>query len=271
MVAFKLWPIGAAIVTATGRYNPSGVRIGWDGLEQFSSVLQDARFRHGAWLNLLAALVKVPLQIACGLGAALLLQGATRLNAIARAVIISPMFLGLPVTTFLFAYIFDFNVGFANALLGGFGVPRVGWLISPYPAQWMIVSLSIWRDLGLTMLVFLAGLSGLPADVMAAAKLDGAGPFVLFRTMTWPLLARSVQFAVVLLTLASLQMLAPVLMLTHGGPSGATDLASYQIYEAAFSFFDLGRASAMSLFVVGGLFVLVALELRWLRAPWTYA
>lgn len=270
MALFRIWPIAAAAYTSTGDFNPGGIRTGTSGLANYASVAGDARFQHGAWLNLLVALVKVPVQIGFGLGAALLLQQTSRFNSVVRALIVSPMFLGLPVTTFLFAYIFDLNVGIANAALSTFGLPRVGWLTTPIPAQALVLGLSIWRDVGLTMLVFLAGLTAIPKDIASAAKLDGAGPIALFFTMTAPLLARSFQFAVVLTTLASFQLLVPVMMLTKGGPTGSTDLASFQIYETAFTYFDLGRASAMSILLVLGLFVIIALQMRWLHVKWTY-
>lgn len=270
LVLFKLWPIVEAVWSSTGLFDPGGNRIGSVGLENFQFSLEDERFRQGLWLNLLSALTKVPLQIAIGLGAALMLSANTSGNAMVRAMIVSPVFFGLPVTTFIFAYMFDTNVGVVNAMLSSIGLPRVAWLTQEAPAQMLVLGLSIWRDVGLTMLVFLAGLTVIPAQIVQAAKLDGAGPLAILFTITLPLLARSFQFAVVLATLASFQMLVPVMMLTKGGPTGATDLASFQIYETAFAYFDLGRASAMSLILLVGLIVVIALELRWLSVKWTY-
>jgi ABC-type sugar transport system permease subunit len=267
---FKLWPIAEAIRASTGTFDPGGQRIGSAGLDNFGFALSDSRFQWGLWLSLFAAIAKVPVQLALGLAAALMLRANTGGNAVVRAMVISPMFFGLPVTTFIFAYMFDTNVGAVNAVLSGIGLPRVAWLSTEAPAQILVLGLSIWRDVGVTMLVFLAGLSAIPPQIASAAKLDGAGPVALFFTITLPLLARSFQFAVVLATLASFQILVPVLMLTKGGPTGATDLASFQIYETAFSYFDLGTASAMSLALLFGLIVVIALELRWLAVKWTY-
>lgn len=267
---FKVWPIAEAIYTSTGTFDPGGQRIGTAGFDNFSLALSDSRFRWGLWLSLFAAIAKVPVQLVLGLGAALMLRVNTGGNAFVRAMIISPMFFGLPVTTFIFAYMFDANVGVVNAILSGMGVARVAWLSSEMPAQFLVLGLSVWRDVGVTMLVFLAGLSAIPPQIAAAAKLDGAGPVALLLTITLPLLARSFQFAVVLATLASFQILVPVLMLTKGGPTGATDLASFQIYETAFSYFDLGTASAMSIVVLLGLIAIITLELRWLAVKWTY-
>jgi ABC-type sugar transport system permease subunit len=267
---FKLWPIAEAIHTSTGTFDPGGQRIGTAGFDNFGFALSDSRFRWGLWLSLAAAIVKVPVQLALGLAAALMLRANTGGNALVRAMVISPMFFGLPVTTFVFAYLFDANVGAVNAILSGIGLPRLAWLSTEAPAQLLVLGLSVWRDVGVTMLIFLAGLSAIPPQIAAAARLDGAGPLALFFTITLPLLARSFQFAVVLTTLASFQILVPVLMLTKGGPTGATDLASFQIYETAFSYFDLGTASAMSLLLLIGLIVVIALELRWLAVKWTY-
>ncbi|TWF44008.1 carbohydrate ABC transporter permease [Neorhizobium alkalisoli] len=267
---FKLWPIAEAIHTSTGTFDPGGQRIDTAGFDNFGFALSDSRFQWGLWLSLAAAIVKVPVQLALGLAAALMLRANTGGNALVRAMVISPMFFGLPVTTFVFAYLFDANVGAINAILSGIGLPRVAWLSTEAPAQLLVLGLSVWRDVGVTMLVFLAGLSAIPPQIAAAARLDGAGPLALFFTITLPLLARSFQFAVVLATLASFQILVPVLMLTKGGPTGATDLASFQIYETAFSYFDLGTASSMSLLLLVGLIVVIALELRWLAVKWTY-
>lgn len=270
MLGFKIWPIGAAIHAAGGIYDPGGNRIGPAGWDNLSAAVADPRFRHGLWLSLLAVLVKVPVQVGLGLAAALVLQANTRGNAVARALIVSPMFLGLPVTTFLFAYLFDLNVGLVNALMSGLGLPRVAWLTAETPAQILVLGLSVWRDLGVTMLVFLAGLTAIPPHILDAARLDGAGPRALLLTMVAPPLGRSVQFAAVLATLASFQMLVPVLILTKGGPNSASDLASFQVYETGFVYFDPGLASAMSLFLIAGLVVLIIVQLRLLRVRWTY-
>lgn len=268
MVLFKLWPILAALLASVQRFNPAGRPLGFAGLSQYADILADPRFQHGLWLNLLATCIKLPLQVGLGLGAALMLRRPARGNALARAIVICPMFLGLPVSTFIFAYLFDLNVGLVNTVIGAIGLPRVGWLTQPLDAQITILALSLWRDMGLTMMVFLAGLNAIPQDIVSAARLDGASRFAILRTITLPMLARSMQFAVVLVTLASFQMLVPVLMLTRGGPSGATDLASFQIYEAAFSYFDLGHASAMSVVIFIALLALVAVQLRVLRVKW---
>lgn len=244
--------------------------MGEAGLSSFAEALADARFRQGLRLSFFAALAKVPVQVALGLAAALALQANARGSALARAAMVSPMFLGLPVTTFLFASLFDLNVGVVNAGPAGMGLTRVAWLTDAGAAQLLAPGLSVWRDVGLTPLVFLAGFSAIPPQVAQAARLDGAGSSTVLRTITLPRLARSLQFTVALSTLASFQMLAPVLMPTHGGPTGATDLASFQIYESAFVFFDLGRASAMSLILLAGLAAVIAVEIRWLSARWTY-
>lgn len=271
MILFKLWPIWAAVDASFGLFGPGGDRVGSASLDNYVRGLSDDRFIWGLELTLAVAVIKVPVQLALGLGAAILLQSQTAGNKLARALAVSPVFLGLPVTSLLFAYMFDSSYGLVNAVAATFGIAPVEWFNAPAPAQFVLILLSVWRDLGLTMLVFLAGLAAIPKDILSAAKMDGAGPFALFATMTWPLLRRSVQFAVVLATLASFQLIVPVLILTRGGPLDATNVAAHQIYQQGFEFFDFGQASAMSLVLVLGLLVVVAAELRWLRVEWRRA
>jgi multiple sugar transport system permease protein len=268
MALFKLWPIWAAVSASFSAYDPGGNHVGYVGTDNYAAVLADERFRYGLWLTIGIVLVKVPLQIALGLGTALLLQTQTTLNKMGRALIVSPVFLGLPITSLLSAYIFDSDLGLANAAIAAMGLDPVAWLNAPNPGRVVVILLSVWRDLGLTMLVLLAGLAAVPKELVLAAKVDGAGASAIFRTITWPLLRRSVQFVVVLATLATVQLVVPVLILTRGGPLGATDVAAYQIYEHGFEFFDFGRASAMSLVLMAGLFVVIAMEMRWLRTDW---
>lgn len=268
MLLFKVWPIGSAIGASIATYDPAGNRVGYAGFDNLSFALGSSRFHQGLWLTAIAAIIKVPLQVFLGLAAAAAFLNQTSANKFARALIVSPLFLGLPVTALLFAYIFDGNIGLMNTVLLSFGMATVDWLNSPLPAQFVLIALSVWRDVGLTMLIFLAGLSAVPTTIILAAKLDGANSWRLFWTITWPLLRRSVQFAVVLATLASFQLVVPILILTNGGPLGATDLAAYQIYEQSFLIYDFGLAAAMSLILVLGLFLVIAAEIRWLEAKW---
>ena len=133
-----------------------------------------------------------------------------------------------------------------------------------------MLTLSLWRDTGFVMLVFLAGLQSIPEELLEAARLDGSTWWQEFVHVTVPLLQRSVQFATVFITLAAFQFFAPIYAMTRGGPRGATDVVAYHLYETAFDFFDWGLASAMSVVIVALLIVITAVELRVLRPRWEY-
>jgi ABC-type sugar transport system permease subunit len=270
MGVFKLLPLVSAASGSFHVYDPVGTTKGITASGNYSAIVANPEFGLGLLLNIGAGLAKVPLQLVAGLICALLFRRQSASNTVARAFVIAPLLLGLPVTTLLFSYLFDINVGLVNTILTAIGLEPVQWLAQPAPAQTVVLLLSIWADTGTTMLVFLSGLSAIPRDVIAAAELDGATSIDVLRTITIPLLGRSIEFAIVMATLSTFQLVVPIIILTSGGPNNATDLASFQIYRAAFTFFDFGRASAMSLLLITVLLIVVSLEIGWLRVDWHY-
>lgn len=270
MLLFKLYPILAAFSASTGFYNAAGLRVDDIGLENYSLLLEDHSFVNAVGLTLAFGLVKVPLQLVLGLGLALLYQSQNWTARVSRSLIIVPFYMAMSVIALLFAYIFDREIGVANALLSVLGLPRQGWLTTTGGAQFVLVLLSLWRDAGLTMLVFMAGLAAVPVDLQEAAKTEGAGPLQVFWHVTLPLLRRTVQFATVLITLLSFQVVVPIWIMTKGGPSNATNVASYLIYEYTFQFFDWGYASAMAIVLLLVIAIVIGVEMWLLRPKWQY-
>lgn len=270
MFLFKILPILAALIASTGNYDTTGQRISNAGLDNFQLIIAEPEFWHSLYLTILFGLIKVPLQLIIGLGTALLFRNQTLISRMARSLLIVPSFVGMPVVALLFAYLFDLNIGLVNTLLNAIGVERIGWLTTPGWSQLVMVTLSIWRDAGVTMLIFLAGLTHQPTDLIESARVEGAGVLQIFRYITLPLLQRSIQFAVVLVTLFSFQIVVPVWVMTKGGPDDATNVISYRIYEQTFQFFDWGVSSAMAFVVLLIVAIIIGLEMLWLRPKWQY-
>jgi ABC-type sugar transport system permease subunit len=270
MLLFKVYPILSAFIASTGLYDPSGARIADIGLENFHYLATDTSFRNSVLLTILFVLVKVPLQLALGLGFAMLFRGQDWVSKLSRSFVNVPFYLSIAVIAILFAYLFDRDIGVVNAVLSALGLPRVGWLTTSGGAQFILVVLSLWRDAGLTMLVFLAGLTALPIDLLEAAKTEGAGRIALFRYVTFPLLRRTTQFATVLVTLFSFQLVVPIWVMTKGGPNNATNLASYAVYEQTFRFFDWGYASAMAVVLLSIIAIVIGVQMWLLRPRWQY-
>jgi ABC-type sugar transport system permease subunit len=270
LVLFKYLPIASALWNSTRLYSVAGQPVADAGLDNYASVLADPAFRDSLVRTLAFVAVKVPVQLAFGLLTALLVLQKGWLSTFARSSVFLPTVTAIVVVAVAFTFLFDRELGLVNAAIVSLGFERVGWLLEPRSAQFVILALSVWRDAGFVMLVFLAGLQAVPQSVLEAARMDGASPWQELRHVTIPLLSRSFQFAAVFSTLAAVQLVAPILVMTRGGPQDATDLAAYHVYEEAFSFFDWGRTSAMSVALLGVLVALTLVELRLLRSRWEY-
>jgi len=270
LVTFKYVPILWAFWNSTRLFSVAGQPLGSAGLDNYVAVAENRAFRDSLLRTLAFAAIKVPIQLAVGLAAALLVLRSTWFNRFVRSSVFLPTVTAIVVVAVMFTFLFDYELGVANGALVSLGMGRVGWLLEPHLAQLVLLTLSVWRDAGFVMLVFLAGLQALPREISEAARVDGAGYWQELWHVTVPLLARSFQFAVIFSTLAAVQLLAPILIMTQGGPRDATDLAAYHIYEEAFRFFDWGQTSAMSVVLLGLLVVLTLVELRLLRSRWEY-
>ena len=130
--------------------------------------------------------------------------------------------------------------------------------------------MTIWKEVGFTTIIFLAGLQGIPQDFYEAAKTDGASPWGLFRWITLPLLKRTTIFVVVITTVFSFQVYTPVYMMTKGGPLDSTKVVVYYIWEQAFAFLEAGYASALSMILLLIVLLVALAQLRVTRSDVEY-
>jgi len=149
-------------------------------------------------------------------------------------------------------WIYNPQYGLANAVLRGAGIPPLPWLNSTATALPALMIFGIWLGLGYQMVIFLAGLQGIPEELYEAARIDGGNPWQLFRHITLPLLRPTTLFVLVTSVIGSFQVFTSVYIMTAGGPSRSTDVIVYHIYQAAWEQLRMGYASAMAwvLFVV---------------------
>jgi ABC-type sugar transport system permease subunit len=189
----------------------------------------------------------------------------------------------LPVVTSLVAismvwmWLYDPNYGLLNyglelisraasfALRKEVMLPPQAWIGDPGKAMASIVVMSIWRGLGYNMVIYLAGLQGIPHHLYEAARIDGAGRWQQFRSITWPLLKPTTAFILVISVIGASQVFAQVYVMTNGGPNNATTTIVHQIFQNAFSFMKMGYASAMAFVLFAIIFLLSIINLRLLR------
>jgi len=241
----------------------------WIGLENFKSLFTDDQ-SFGALVNTLKlTVVVVIVQNTIGLLLALGVHTLIRTRHVLRTVFFAPAVLSPVVLAFLWKYMFNPapDAGL-NALLGflGLGFLQQNWLGDPSVALWAIAITVIWQFTGYSMVIFLAALQSIPAELEEAAALDGAGRFQRFRHVIFPLIAPAVTINLTLSTIGGLKIFDQVFAITNGGPGYATETLSTLIYKQAFVFGEFGYSTAVALVLALLVAGLALLQLRYLQS-----
>jgi multiple sugar transport system permease protein len=217
----------------------------WIGLENYRDLVADDLFWHSLRVTAVYAFVSVPLVLITALALAVLLNQRFPGILFFRSVYYLPAVMsGVAVAT-LWRWIFQADFGMVNALLDKIGIRGPGWLIDPRWAMPALIITSLWTA-GSSMLIFLAGLQGIPEDLYEAAEIDGAGRWRRFFTITVPLISHVTFFNLVLGIIGALQVFTEPYVMTQGGPNNALLLLSIYLYRNAFEFLKMGYASAIA-------------------------
>jgi multiple sugar transport system permease protein len=212
----------------------------------------------------------VPLALGAALLLALFLNRRFRGVLVFRALYFLPHLVPIVAATVIWVWIFHPQVGLLNYILGQFGINGPGWLGTVEWAIPALIVLSIWRSAGgNTMLIFLAGLQGVPRELYEAATMDGAGPWQRFRHVTVPMISPTIFFNLVLGIIAALKVFAIALVGTNGGPAYATWFFSIHIYKNAFEFFKMGYAAALAWIFLVAIFFITWIQIR-VSAQWVH-
>lgn len=220
------------------------------GLELYGQVLRDEVFLKVLRNNVLLALVTVPVSILLALYMAVWVNGKLRGRSLIRAAFFYPTLIPMIAIANIWLFIYTPDYGLLDKFLGLFGVDGPSWLGNP---SWVLISMMgmlIWKEAGYFMIFFLAGLQALPKEVYQAAELDGAGPIRKFRTITLPLVMPTTLFVLIIATTNSFKLVDHLYIMTRGGPNNASNLLLYHIYETAFSFWDMGKASVLTVILL---------------------
>jgi multiple sugar transport system permease protein len=237
------------------------------GLENYRGLLLDDPVFRQVLLNTSAyVLGTVPLRTALALLLAIALNQQLRGLSVFRAAYFLPTITSAVAAATVWRWIYEPNFGLLNSLLYAIGVQHPpSWLSSPAWAMPALILLGIWQGLGFQMVIFLAGLQGIPTHLYEAAAIDGAGWWARFRHITLP----TTFFVVIISVIGSYQVFDQAFVLTEGGPGYATTTLVYYIYEYAFQFFKMGYAAAMAWILFAIVFVLTVLQFR-LQARWVH-
>lgn len=232
------------------------------GLENYLRAFQDARVWGTFKVTLLFAAGVTLLNVIVGLALALLLDLPLRGRVVFRAIFMVPYMTSMIIVGLMWRNILDPQIGILNRLLLVFGLPAQDWLTNYQLALPAVIGITLWQGVGYTMVLFLAGLQGIPREYYEAAHVDGAGGLARFRFVTLPLLAPTTLFVVIIGIINSLQAFAQAFVITQGGPADATRFYVFHVYNVAFNENNLGYASALSFLMFLVILVLTLIQLR---------
>jgi multiple sugar transport system permease protein len=236
------------------------------GWNNYTALLQTPLFWQALGNTLYFVVVGVPLSLAASLGTALLLNSpAARLKPLFRTALFAPVVTTLVAAAVVWRYLFNARYGWLNYALGSIGIAPIDWLGDPHWAMPAIIIFAVWKNFGYNMIILLAGLQAIPAELYEAARIDGASAWRQFRSVTLPMLSPML-FMVGILTVAGyFQLFAEPYVMTQGGPLQSTVSVLYLMYEEGFKWWNLGSASAVAFVLFLLIFCLTAVQLRWMR------
>jgi multiple sugar transport system permease protein len=244
---FTLGPVIFAFILAFLEWDGNNP-MKFVGLDNFKELLTDSRF-HDALLNTILYVVgTVPLTMVCSLGLAIVLNQKVKGRNFFRTVSFFPYVASLVAVAAVWNMIFNPANGPVNMILSKLGVENLpGWAADKDWALITVILFSVWKSMGYYMVIYLAGLQGISADLYEAAGLDGANGWQKFKNITWPMLSPTTFFVIIMLTINSFKVYDQMYMITQGGPGTSTLVLVYHIYNVAFKNWDLGYASAISM------------------------
>ena len=276
-VGLRIWPAFQSFYLSLFNWHVDPEQRVFLGASQYRDMLADSRL-HRALLNtLLYTAIIVPAQLFLGIGIAMLLNSVKRFQPLFRAIYFSPYVTPAAAVAWVWGWMYSVNFGVINNAIIEWGIfweeRGINWLTidpqpfltSPKQALVAVAAVVIWQNLGFQVVIFLAGLKGIPQMFYEAARIDGANRWQLFRSITFPLLNPVIVFSLIISTIASLQLFDQVVNINftdQGGPLNSTLTIALYMYQEAFSRFRLGYAAAVTVLLFFLILVVTLLQLR---------
>ena len=234
------------------------------GLGNYIDQLTSGEFWGSTGRALWFTVVSTVLELALGLGLALLMDQPLRMRWLLRSIVILPWALPTIVNALMWRWIDNAEYGALNAVLTQTGVLHryQPWLSDSDLAMWMVIGADVWKITPLVAILLLAGLQTIDREVVEVARVDGAGPVALFRHIILPLLTPVILIVLVLRTMEAFKVFDIIWIMTHGGPANSTQTIAIYAYQTAYQGFDFGRGAALGYLIALVIMVLAAVYLR---------
>ena len=267
-LAFTLGPFVASLVLSFTKWDMTG-KVQFVGLSNYVELIgRDKLYGKSLYNTLFFVVISVPLQQAMCVGLALLLNQELRAIAVYRTIFYLPSVTAGVATSYLWAYLFSTNNGLLNATLARFGILGPRWLLDPRWSKPALIIMSLWGG-GNAMIIYLAGLQGVPTHLYEAAKVDGANVFSRFWHVTVPMITPTIFYNLVMGFIGAFNVFTSAYVITAGGPVNSTLFYMLYLYRRAFQDFRMGYASAMAWLLFAIILSLTLFQLLMARR-WVY-
>lgn len=238
------------------------------GLDNYRGVLEDPLFSTVLRNTFIFSVGLVPFNLVLALTLAIILNQRLAGRTVFRTLFFAPVVVSLVAWAIVWQFLLQADGG-VNLALRSIGVEGPNWLWESQWAMPAVITVQVFKNVGLNMVLFLAALQSVPAQIQDAARVDGAGPFNTFRRITLPMITPTILLVSIITVIGSFQVFATIVILTGGGPGNATNVLVYHIYQQAFQRYVAGYASAgaVILFVI----VMILTVVQWrLRKRWVF-
>ncbi len=247
IAVFHIFPVLYAFVMSFFDWNVMSGKSVFVGLSNYKEIFEDPMFRKAFWNTIYYVVVTVPLGIAASLFVAILLNQKIKLRGFYRVLYFLPVVTSLNAVSVVWKWIYHPTYGLLNAFLKKIGLPPVDWLGDPRFAMPAIILMSVWKNMGYNVVIFLAALQNVPKELYESAEIDGAGAWAKFWNVTVPMISPTLFFVIITSVIASFQVFAQIWIMTpEGGPLGSTTVLVYYLYQQAFQRFRMGYGCALA-------------------------
>lgn len=260
-LVFMIIPIFMSFYYSTVKWNGMGAPKFID-IQNYLYIFQDKVFLKSIFNTFYYTVATVPLLMVLALFFAVLLNSAIPLRGVIRSAIYAPAVVSTVVVGTVFTWIFQDQLGLINYLIRSMGGTAIQWANDPKFAMVMLIVATVWQRTGYNMVIYLAGLQGIPTDVMEAATIDGASTWQKFRYITLPLLKNTHMFVMITCMIHAFRSFDLVYTMTQGGPLNATKTMVMYVYEQAFNKNYYGRAAAGGIVLFAFMVVLTLIRFR---------
>lgn len=269
--AFVFFPVVFSFYLSFHTWNMFSSTETFVGLGNYSSIVQNPEFWSVLKNTAVYTLGTVPLNMVISLGIAFFLNKKLAGRKLLRTAFFAPVIMSSVAAAVIWRWVYEPSFGLLNYFLALVGIPAVNWLNNPTSAMFALIVMGVWKTFGFNMVLFSAGLQGIPDHYYEAAQIDGAGRWRQFWNITVPLLSPTTFFVLVMSVIGSFQVFDTVYVLTSGGPLNSTKVLVFYLYEQAFKFFDMGYASAVAYLLFAIVFILTLLQIKYLRGSVHYS